>query len=146
VDVAHNPAGAVFLQELLAYRYPDARFAVILSMLADKDASGVPLAFADNEVPCWIATVSRGPRGRSAASLAQQLGVENLGVAETPAGALDAALEQVRSGVADAVLGFGSFSLVEDLRNELLLRGAVAQPDAEPDPRDHDQAPAERRI
>jgi dihydrofolate synthase/folylpolyglutamate synthase len=146
VDVAHNPAGAVFLQKLLAYRYPDARFAVILSMLADKDASGVPLAFAGNQVPCWIATASRGPRGRSAASLAQQLGVENLGVAETPAGALDAALEQVRSGVADAVLGFGSFSLVEDLRNELLLRGAVAQPDAEPDPRDHDQAPAERRT
>jgi hypothetical protein len=26
------------------------------------------------------------------------------------------------------------------------LRGAVAQPDAEPDPRDHDQAPAERRT
>jgi dihydrofolate synthase/folylpolyglutamate synthase len=127
VDVAHNPAGALFLRDLLAQRYPGARFVVILGMLADKDAAGVPPAFATTQVQAWIAMASRGPRGRSGADLARQLGVDTLQVVDTPAAALDAALEQIRRGSADTVLGFGSFSVVEDLRSELLRREAVVQ-------------------
>ena len=144
VDVAHNPAGAVFLRDLLAHRYPTVRFVAILGMLADKDASGVPPAFAASTVTCWIATSSRGPRGRSATDLARQLPADNVRVADAPAEALNAALELVRSGAADAVLGFGSFSLVEDLRNELQARGGLRQPTVGADLQSNEQALAGR--
>lgn len=144
VDVAHNPAGAVFLRDLLAHRYPAVRFVAILGMLADKDASGVPPAFAGSAVECWIATSSRGPRGRSAADLARQLPADDVRVADTPAEALDAALAVVRSGAADAVLGFGSFSLVEDLRNELQARGGLARPTVGWERQSNQQSPAGR--
>ncbi len=126
VDVAHNPAGAAFLRDTLRHRFPGVRFVAILGMLSDKDASGVPSAFEESGIAGWIVTSTRGPRGQSAAQIAQQLALADVNVAENPVDALEAALAVVRSGGADAVLGFGSFSVVEDLRNQLLTLGAAA--------------------
>ena len=135
VDVAHNPAGAAFLAQLAAVRYPKRRFVVVLGMLNDKDASGVPEALGAM-VSAWVCVPTRGPRGQSGAELAGRLRLAaSLGlpasmvpqapsvtVAETVTAGLERALAE--AGSVDGVLAFGSFSVVEDVRNVLLQEGA----------------------
>jgi dihydrofolate synthase/folylpolyglutamate synthase len=135
VDVAHNPAGAAFLAQLAAVRYPKRRFVVVLGMLSDKDASGVPEALGAM-VSAWVCVPTRGPRGQSGAELAGRLRLAaSLGlpasmvpqapsvtVAETVTAGLERALAE--AGSVDGILAFGSFSVVEDVRNVLLQVGA----------------------
>jgi len=145
VDVAHNPAGAAFLARLIETRYPGARFVVLLGMLSDKDASGVPATLGPL-VRKWVCVPTRGPRGQSGAALAERLAPglaeasvaprDGAGTAASPhvdwtravwvADTVEAGLEHalVEAGPNDGILAFGSFSVVEDVRNVLRQSGA----------------------
>ncbi|MEQ8860204.1 MAG: bifunctional tetrahydrofolate synthase/dihydrofolate synthase [Pseudomonadales bacterium] len=122
VDVAHNPAGAGFLRQQLALRWPGRRFVAMTGMLADKDSAGVASAMAD-AVRAWVCVPTPGPRGLAAADLAARLGAdERVVTAGDPVDGLEQALSLCQPG--DAILAFGSFSLVERVRN--LLAGGFA--------------------
>lgn len=132
LDVAHNPAGAHFLARELERRYPDRRFVAVLGMLADKDVLAVVEALSER-VAGWICIGTRGPRGLGAAALQERIAPRAIGTA-----ALDAAhalaLASAACGPADGILAFGSFDLVEQMRDELLTgrAGAVLEQPAEP--------------
>lgn len=117
VDVAHNPAGARFLRDQLAQRWPGRRLVALCGMLSDKDAVGVADALGDL-VDHWITVHTRGPRAQSAQVLAKRL--QGRGTV-TAGGDFDAAFEVAVScaGPKDAILAFGSFSVVEQARTHL---------------------------
>lgn len=112
LDVAHNPAGAAFLAEQLGQRYPGRRYVAVLGMLADKDAAGVGEAIAAI-VREWVVVGTPGPRGQSAASLAERLG-RPARTAIDMADGLSHAVSLTKAG--DGILAFGSFSAVEQAR------------------------------
>jgi dihydrofolate synthase/folylpolyglutamate synthase len=139
VDVAHNPAGALFLRRLLECRYPGRRYVALLGLLADKDAAGVAAALAPL-VDAWVCVPTTGVRGLAAATLAERLRGSLPGhgqeaatviVADDLAQGLDMARH--RAGAGSDVLAFGSFDLVERLRDALragrLAGGASAVPE-----------------
>jgi len=119
IDVAHNPAGAEFLNEQLTRRWPGARFVAVLGMLRDKDPVGVVRALGDT-VTRWITVPTHGNRGQSAEALAARLPGEPPAQAATDMGA---ALTAARScgASADGILVLGSFSAVEQARVALGL-------------------------
>jgi dihydrofolate synthase / folylpolyglutamate synthase len=143
VDVAHNPAGAAFLRRLIETRHPGQRFTALLGMFADKDAEGVVAALG-GLVNQWICVPTSGPRGQGSEALAARvraalsrgttadsIGKAGVGdraavpvsAAADVASGLDAAMA-APSGVpgtatGDGILAFGSFSLVEGLRDVL---------------------------
>jgi dihydrofolate synthase/folylpolyglutamate synthase len=139
VDVAHNPAGALFLRRMLECRYPGRRYVALLGMLADKDPAGVAEALAPL-VDAWVCVPTLGVRGLAAATLAERLRAglsldvpgPDVTVANDLAQGLDTARHRAATG-AD-VLAFGSFDLVERLRDLLgagrLPGGARAAPEA----------------
>ncbi len=120
LDVAHNPAGAAFLRRLLEARYPGRRFVGLLGMLADKDAAGVSAAL-QGLVRAWVCAPTRGPRGLAGAALAEKLAAAGGGYEVAAVGDLVQGLERCLSGCRgdDGILAFGSFSLVEQVRNLL---------------------------
>ncbi len=127
IDVAHNPAGARFLRDLVAIRYPGRRIVALLGMLTDKDAAGVAAAMA-GAVDTWVCVPTTVLRGQSGAALAERL---QLALVDSPGGAPDirvgadmsAGLAQTLacSAPGDVILAFGSFSVVEALRDLLAL-------------------------
>lgn len=138
VDVAHNPAGADFLRRLVALRYPARRFVGLLGMLADKDAVGVVRAL-HGVVDTWICVPTQGARGRSGAALAEQVraalpgagfgnqaDADRVRVAQDVRDGLQLAVAAARAG--EAILALGSFSLVENLRDELAGGTLAARP------------------
>ena len=129
LDVAHNPAGAAFLCRQLKQRFPGQRFIALCGMLADKDAAGVAAAL-EGIVGQWLTVDTTGPRGQSAARLAERLTVGFKDRIAGPHAPIPARLTYTEFGEAcaaavscagakDAILAFGSFSLVEQARNHL---------------------------
>ncbi len=117
VDVAHNPAGAAFLYELLKIRYPGKRLVAIFGMFRDKDHSGVIEALAPL-VNHWICMATTGPRGLSASDLRAKIPE---GVTASTAESVGAACRLAGSLTTqeDVILAFGSFAVAEAVR-ELL--------------------------
>jgi dihydrofolate synthase/folylpolyglutamate synthase len=117
VDVAHNPAGAVFLAEQLALRYPGRRYVAILGSLADKDTSGVKRVL-DPLVKSWLTLSTDGARGQSGRELAESLGLSAQVAQQSSQQALDTALSLTEPG--DGILIVGSFSAVQQARTLLI--------------------------
>lgn len=119
LDVAHNPSGAAFLRRTLERVYPGRRYVVVSAMLDDKDAAGVAAALGPL-VRFWVCLPTTGRRALSGTALAERLGAGDLAVAVADAGeGLRRALSLVADSRGDAILGMGSFSVVEQLRNLL---------------------------
>lgn len=117
IDVAHNPAGAAFLAELLKIRYPGKRLVAIFGMFRDKNSSGVVQVLAPL-VSHWICISTPGARGVSAEDLQ----------ANIPAGLPSSSVDNVAAALRlassltspeDVILGFGSFAVASAVR-ELL--------------------------
>lgn len=130
VDVAHNPAGAAFLRRLVEARHPGQRFVALVGMLADKDPVGVADVMAAL-VARWICVPTQGARGQSADALAARLrsalGIRDREDRVTTAPDVVAGLEAAAAvaGHGEGILAFGSFNLVETLR-EGLAEGKLA--------------------
>lgn len=114
LDVAHNPQAA----QALAVTLPDMGFfpttIAVLGMLADKDVDGV-IAPLRARIDRWHVATLPGPRGASAARLADALAAAGVDAAavrafDDVAGALAAAREA--AGEADRIVVFGSFLTV----------------------------------
>lgn len=130
LDVAHNPDGARFLAGRLERREPGRRFVALLGTLADKDVAGIAAAAAP-AVRHWVCVDTHGPRGLRAAALCERLTDHGaVEAAAGPAEALERAL--ALSDTADGILAFGSFSVVEQLRDLLLAGFAGARPEPPP--------------
>ncbi len=117
IDVAHNPAGAAFLGELVKIRYPGRRLVAILGMFRDKDHLGVVEALAPL-VSHWICMTTPGPRGLSASDLRAKIPADN---ASTTVDGTDSACRLASSLTTeeDVILCFGSFAVASAVR-ELL--------------------------
>jgi len=114
VDVGHNPHGARFLWQHLPKPLPGQRTHAVFAMLQDKDVAGVIAASAES-VDCWWLADLSGPRGQTAARLADQLqqALSNPcigGQYTTVESALSAARQALQGG--DRIVVFGSFLTV----------------------------------
>lgn len=120
LDVAHNPQAAAVVRENLAALRAAARTIAVVGMLRDKDIVGVLRTVAPL-ITQWHLVTLNGPRGATAAELAQALravGVkgpwrEHRGVAPAFAAARDEAGED------DKILVFGSFVTVAEVMQEI---------------------------
>lgn len=113
LDVGHNPqAIRVLADNISSMGFFDRTYAVV-GMLADKDIAGT-LAPLKGRIDVWHLATLGGPRGTSAATLAEIVRAGELGGSivghETPAAALQAAREA--AGESDRILAFGSFYTV----------------------------------
>jgi dihydrofolate synthase/folylpolyglutamate synthase len=112
-DVAHNPHGAKALAAALAARPCAGRTMAVCAMLADKDASGVASALAE-QVQAWYLAGLDGQRGQSAQALAARMPLPvEPGLHADPASALAAARAAARPG--DRIVIFGSFLTIAEL-------------------------------
>lgn len=124
LDVAHNPAGARFVAGELARRYPGQRFVAVLGMLADKDSGGVAAAL-DPIVRDWICVPTTGPRGLDGETLAERIaGRSDEGASQRRCVAASDAVHGLGRALSscdrrDGILAFGSFNLVEEMRQAL---------------------------
>jgi dihydrofolate synthase / folylpolyglutamate synthase len=125
VDVAHNPAGARFLRDLIEIRYPGRRFTALVGMLADKDAAGLATAM-EGLIGSWICAPTEGARALSGAELATRLRPAVAASCSVVAvtGAAEG-LDRAMTVAADGILAFGSFSMVAQIR-DLLAAGSAA--------------------
>ncbi len=122
LDVAHNPAGATFLREQLALRLPEQHFVAVSGMLEDKDSAGVAAAIGDI-VRRWVCVSTLGSRGLSGDALAARIDrADAVDATADAAEGLQRALSLCAPG--DGILAFGSFNLVERMRD--LLRDGFA--------------------
>ena len=112
VDVAHNPAAAGKLAQILAAAPVAGDTVAIIGMLDDKDVEGA-VAHLDPYVARWIAVGANSPRSIPAAELARRIANASNRpclIAASP----DDALRAARAGVSahDRVLVTGSFYIV----------------------------------
>jgi dihydrofolate synthase/folylpolyglutamate synthase len=109
LDVAHNePAARVLARQLAARPIPGRTFAVG-SILRDKDVAGIGRAVAA-QIDCWILCSLGGPRGSTAAELAERLAPLIPARAQLAMSVQEGCMlarAQARPG--DRVLVFGSF-------------------------------------
>lgn len=117
LDVAHNPhAAAVLAENLDNMGFYPSTFAVF-GMLADKDIESV-VAHVGGRVDHWYAVGTQGPRGASAATVADAvraaLSGRNFALTECAdvAHAFEIALEAASAD--DRIIAFGSFLVVSD--------------------------------
>ncbi len=112
LDVGHNPAAAKVIGAWLADYPCQGRTFVVAGMLKDKAAHEMVLALAA-QVDQFIFCGLPGSRGQSARQLRSRVRIPGLKarLAETPAQALDLALN--RATASDRVLVLGSFVTVE---------------------------------
>lgn len=116
LDVAHNPQAAGVLNENLASMgfFPETW--AVLGMLGDKDVAGVVRLLRDR-VDHWLLASLPGPRGLSAARLAEIL--REVGVSgdvrehDSPRAAYQVARDAAAEG--DRIVIFGSFLTVADV-------------------------------
>jgi dihydrofolate synthase/folylpolyglutamate synthase len=112
VDVAHNPAAAGKLAQILSAAPVAGDTVAIIGMLDDKDVEGV-VAHLDPHVARWIAVGANSPRSIPAAELARRIANASNRpclIAASPADALRAARASVSAH--DRVLVTGSFYIV----------------------------------
>ena len=116
LDVAHNPQAAGVLNENLASMGYFPETWAVLGMLGDKDVAGVVRLLRDR-VDHWLLASLPGPRGLSAARLAEIL--REVGVSgdvrehDSPQAAYQVAREGAAEG--DRIVIFGSFLTVADV-------------------------------
>jgi len=122
LDVAHNPAAAAELANMLRAESHTARTVAIIGMLDDKDVEGVVRPLAD-QVDHWIAVTADSPRAIDARELARQV-ANTTDAACQVADSLDAAIGIVQelANPADRVLVTGSFYLVGPVLERLSRR------------------------
>jgi dihydrofolate synthase/folylpolyglutamate synthase len=121
VDVAHNPAAAGKLAQILAEAPVAGETVAIIGMLDDKDVEGV-VAQLDRHVTRWIAAGADSPRSIPAPELARRIANASNRpclIATSP----DDALQAARASVAarDRVLVTGSFYIVGPVSQALGL-------------------------
>lgn len=116
LDVAHNPQAVGVLNENLASMGYFPETWAVLGMLGDKDVAGVVRLLRDR-VDHWLLASLPGPRGLSAARLAEIL--REVGVSgdvrehDSPQAAYQVAREGAAEG--DRIVIFGSFLTVADV-------------------------------
>lgn len=112
VDVAHNPAAVRALAPQLDVL--ERPVVALFAALEDKDV-GTMVRALDGRIDRWVLAGLPGPRGLSAAALAERVGKragrDGVEAIESVAEALQAAREYCRRG--GTVLAFGSFLTVE---------------------------------
>jgi dihydrofolate synthase/folylpolyglutamate synthase len=126
LDVAHNAAAARLLAQNLSAPRGNARTIAIGAMLVDKDAGSV-LSELRNVVDRWFAATTSGPRGMSAALLAEKgriAGIEMEQGGMIP-DAMRMAARAARPG--DRVVVFGSFLTVGPALEWLVAEGLLAR-------------------
>ena len=122
VDVAHNPAAAEVLGEVLGQPGAAGKTLAILGMLDDKDVEGVVSHLAPH-VDQWIAVTADSHRAIDADELARRVANET-GAACLASDSVEAAIARAEetAGVDDRVLLTGSFYLVGPALNQLYSR------------------------
>ena len=121
VDVAHNPAAASKLAQILAAAPVAGETVAIIGMLDDKDVEGV-VAQLDRHVARWIAVSADNRRSIPAAELARRIANASNRpclISESPDEALQAARADVSAR--DRVLVTGSFYIVSPVLQALGL-------------------------
>ncbi|NTW29483.1 MAG: bifunctional folylpolyglutamate synthase/dihydrofolate synthase [Coriobacteriia bacterium] len=119
VDGSHNPQAASVLADAVREAFPDARPAVLLGILADKDAEGIVRALAP-VASRIVVTQSRSPRAMSADALAEL--VERV-TGEAPEGVFSSvaqALAALISLTPEGLLVTGSITTAGEARGLLL--------------------------
>jgi dihydrofolate synthase/folylpolyglutamate synthase len=121
LDVAHNPAAATRIGELLSAEPAVGNTIAVIGMLDDKDVEGV-VAPLDAHVDLWIAVTADNPRSIPAGELARRIA----GASNRPcliASSLAEALQAARREAADSdrILVAGSFYVVGPVLESLGL-------------------------
>ncbi|MDR1424660.1 MAG: bifunctional tetrahydrofolate synthase/dihydrofolate synthase [Azoarcus sp.] len=122
LDVAHNPQAAGVLAENLSNMgfYPETW--AVFGMLADKDVEGV-VALLKGGIGHWLPCDLPGPRGLSAAALAERMraaGADEASIAGRFASPAAAFVEaRMRAAPNDRIVTFGSFLTVADVLREV---------------------------
>jgi dihydrofolate synthase/folylpolyglutamate synthase len=121
LDVAHNPAAAEALVDVLAQGQHEGETTAIIGMLDDKDVEGVVVPLCEY-VDRWIAVTADSHRALPAAELARRLA----NACNRPclvADSLEQAIDSARreAGINDRILVTGSFYLVGPVLNQLRL-------------------------
>lgn len=116
VDVAHNPAGAARLAELLQASRPAGKTWLILGMLEDKDAAGFAAALG-HCIDEWCLVSLAAERGLPATTLRLRIG-NHPGAA--PVRLFDSVTEamkfvQTHTSVTDRIVVCGSFATVAEI-------------------------------
>jgi len=122
LDVAHNPAAATALAEMLGQEKHVGQTVAIVAMLDDKDVAGVVTPLQE-QVDHWIAVTADSPRGIAAGELARQV-ANAVDKACLEAESLDAAIgaAEERAQASDRVLVTGSFYLVGPVLKRIYSR------------------------
>lgn len=114
LDVAHNPAAAAVLGDMLGDFFCKGRSIAICGMLADKDAAGVAAALGGRFDAWYLVGLSKEPRGMSAVQLAERvrsvLGSTPIHIGSDVARTM--AEVAADAGIDDRVVVFGSFLTV----------------------------------
>jgi dihydrofolate synthase/folylpolyglutamate synthase len=115
VDAAHNPAGAQTLASAIGTYFDFSGLAVVLGVLADKDAVGIIKAL-DPIASVYLVTQSSSdraiPAGRLSALIAATTGRSDIEVYEDPIDALEAARAWADEADGRGVLVTGSITLI----------------------------------
>jgi dihydrofolate synthase/folylpolyglutamate synthase len=115
VDGAHNPAGAQTLASAIGTYFDFSGLAVVLGVLADKDAVGIIKAL-DPIASVYLVTQSSSdraiPAGRLSALIAATTGRSDIEVYEDPIDALEAARAWADEADGRGVLVTGSITLI----------------------------------
>ncbi|WP_044104732.1 bifunctional tetrahydrofolate synthase/dihydrofolate synthase [secondary endosymbiont of Ctenarytaina eucalypti] len=111
LDVAHNPQAAAYLASSLRVLPRAGRLLAVVGMLSDKDIAGT-LACLKKKVDVWYCASLDGPRGASAAQLADHLDGNSKQFND-----VISAWRQARADSAqdDCVLIFGSFHTISEV-------------------------------
>ena len=123
IDGAHNPSAAAQLAETWRGEFGEEKAAIVLGMLADKDAAGVVDALAPIAARIICVPV-RSPRGLPAAELARVIREKAPTLPVTEAGSLGAALADAEQGSGRILIAGSLFLAGEALVHLGLAEGA----------------------
>lgn len=121
LDVAHNPAAAAALAEILGSSQHAGATTAIIGMLDDKDVEGI-VRCLDPHVSSWICATANSQRALPALELSRRIANacnRPCLVADTLADALESARRE--AGINDRILVTGSFYLVGPVLEQLGL-------------------------
>jgi len=123
LDVAHNPAAAVFLAKQLSQKFCAEKTLAVVGMLKDKDIAGTLQPMLDL-VNDWYVTdlnVERGAQGKVLWRYLQEFGQK---ACYTYKSVTDAYLKAVANcGKKDRIIVFGSFYTVSEVLQRRIERG-----------------------
>jgi dihydrofolate synthase/folylpolyglutamate synthase len=125
LDVAHNPAAASALAEVLRTKSHPGRTIAIIAMLDDKDVAGVVAPLSD-QVDHWVAVKADSPRAIDADELARRVANASNAAclaADSPDAAVGYARDVAKTD--DRILVTGSFYLVGPILDLLLVERSL---------------------